>query len=44
VFKRENRYYDALKPDAGGTPGPGTAGPPAAGAAPGAAPEAGGKP
>lgn len=35
VFKRENRYYDALKPDAGGTPGPGTAGPPAAGAAPG---------
>lgn len=40
VFKRENRYYDALKPDAGGTPGPGTAGPPAAGAVP----EAGGKP
>lgn len=40
VFKRENRYYDALKPDAGGTPGPGTAGPPAAGAAP----ESGGKP
>ncbi len=39
VFKRENRYYDALKPDAGGTPGPGTAGPPA-----GAAPESGGKP
>ncbi len=40
VFKRENRYYDALKPDAGGTPGPGAAGPPAAGAAP----ESGGKP
>jgi hypothetical protein len=40
VFKRENRYYDALKPDAGGTPVPGTAGPPAVGAAP----EAGGKP
>jgi len=40
VFKRENRYYDALKPDAGGTPGPGTAGPPASGAAPGS----GGKP
>jgi len=40
VFKRENRYYDALKPDAAGAPGPGTAGPPASGAAP----EAGGKP
>ena len=34
VFKRENRYYDALKPDAGGAPGPGTAGPPASGAPP----------
>lgn len=34
VFKRENRYYDALKPDAGGTPAPGAAGPPASGAAP----------
>lgn len=40
VFKRENRYYDALKPDAGGSPGPGTAGPAAAGAAP----QSGGKP
>jgi hypothetical protein len=40
VFKRENRYYDALKPDAGGTPGPGTPGPTAAGAAP----AGGGKP
>ena len=40
VFKRENRYYDALKPDAGGAPGPGTAGPPASGAPP----AGGGKP
>ena len=41
VFKRENRYYDALKPDTGGgTPAPGTAAPPAAGVAPGS----GGKP
>jgi hypothetical protein len=40
VFKRENRYYDALKPDAGGTSGPAAAAPPAAGAAP----EGGGKP
>jgi hypothetical protein len=40
VFKRENRYYDALKPDAGGTPGSAATATPAAGAAP----ESGGKP
>ncbi len=39
VFKRENRYYDALKPDSG------TGAAPSTGAAPGAAatPAAGGK-
>ncbi|HEY4210897.1 MAG TPA: hypothetical protein VGM84_05435 [Steroidobacteraceae bacterium] len=42
VFKRENRYYDALKPDQSG-PGAGST-PGAAGSSPTSAPAAGGKP
>src|SRR5215469_14632993 len=41
VFKRENRYYDALTPDAAGTP---AGGPLAPSSAPGAAAGSGGKP